>query len=63
MACLGLNFQGVARLLKINANMRFYKKNMGIMPNYFFYLNSRVGGGKGSDKVLSVPSEHGSVLT
>ena len=34
---------------------------MGIMPNFFFCLNSR--GGEGSDKVPLVPSEHGPVLT
>ena len=32
-------------LLKINENMPFYFKNMGIMPEVFFYFNSRVGGG------------------
>ena len=51
-------------LLKINENMPFYFKNMGIMPEVFFYFNSRVGGGgESGGKVSSVPSGHAPVLT
>ena len=57
MACLGLNFQGVARLLKINDNMHFYKKKYGYYAQFFF-LFKFYGGGKGGDEVHSVSSEH-----
>ena len=66
-------FSGVSRIdfprgqPKINENMRFYSKNMGIMLiivfiKFFFYLNSRVGGGSGA-KVPSIPSGLAPVLT
>ena len=43
--------------------MPFYFKHMGIMPEFFFYFNSRVGGGESGGKVSSVPSGHAPVLT
>ena len=40
-----------------------YTKNMGVMLQFFFYLNSRVGGGEEWCQGSLGPSGHALVLT